>query len=144
MTGRSRFVPPRGNIHQSAARSQTLKRENSNVKTGKQTLNGKTLTLDRREYSKVKTKTTRLHSSRMRTARVLTISPSMLCTMGVYLVPGGCTWSVGVEVSALGGVCSGGQGVGCLLPGGSAPAGGCLLLGGVPGQVFPLWTDIRL
>ena len=41
---------------------------------------------------------TRMHSSRMRTARTLTISPSTLCSEG-YLVPGGvpgpggCTWS---------------------------------------------------
>ena len=58
---------------------------------------------------------TRLHSSKMRTARALTVSPSMLCRRGVpgprgvYLVPGGvylvwgglpglggCTWSGGV------------------------------------------------
>ena len=36
----------------------------------------------------------------MRTARVLTVSPSMLCVGAVYLVPGGylvggCTWSLG-------------------------------------------------
>ena len=47
---------------------------------------------------------TRLHSSRMRTAHVLTVSHSMLCTRGVYLVPGGvpdprgCTWSRGVDL----------------------------------------------
>ena len=52
---------------------------------------------------------TRLHSSRMCTAHVLTISPSMLCGGGV---------------SALGGVCS----RGCLLWGVSAPRG-CLLWG---------------
>ena len=32
--------------------------------------------------------TTRLHSSRMRTTRLLTVSPSMHCSGG-YLVPGG-------------------------------------------------------
>ena len=59
----------------------------------------------------------------MRTARVLTVSPSMLCAgggllpgdllWGVYLVPGGCTWSGGVY----------------LLRGGTWSRGGCLLWG---------------
>ena len=52
------------------------------------------------------TSLTRLHSSRMRTAHSLTVSPSMLyiggCTwsrgvylvLGVYLVPGGCVYLV--------------------------------------------------
>ena len=85
-------------------------------------------------------KITRLHSSRMRTARALTISPSMLCTGGCPLpggvcsggvcswrglsAPGGCVSSGGVcswGMSAPGGVCSWGcvcsQG-GCLPPGG--------------------------
>ena len=50
-------------------------------------------------------KQTRLHSSRMRTARVLTVSPSMLCAGGVS--------------APRGGVCSGGCTLsgGCLLPG---------------------------
>ena len=87
----------------------------------------------------------------MRTARVLTVSPSMLCAGGMsapggYLVgwgvpgPGrcllwgvylvwGCTWSGGCLLwgvyLVLGGVCAGG----CLLWGVSAP-GGCLLPGG--------------
>ena len=43
---------------------------------------------------------TRMHSSRMRTARSLTVSPSMLCSRGGCLVPGSA-WSQG-------GVCSGG------------------------------------
>ena len=34
---------------------------------------------------------TRMHSSRMRTARLLPVSPSMHCSWVVYL-PGGCTW----------------------------------------------------
>ena len=34
---------------------------------------------------------TRLHSSKMHTARVLTVSPSMLCAGGVCFR--GCTWS---------------------------------------------------
>ena len=73
---------------------------------------------------------TRLHSSRMRTARMLTVSPSMLCT-------GGCTWSQGV--SALGGSAPGGSapggmrvpGPGGSVPGGVCSGGVCLLLGGV-------------
>ena len=60
-----------------------------------------------------------MHSSRMRTARLLPVSPSMHCSRGVYLVPGGCIWSWG-------GTWSGGGGV----PG---PRGVCLVLGGVPG-----------
>ena len=64
---------------------------------------------------------TRLHSSRMLTARVLTVSPSMLC--GGCLLRG-CTWSRGGGVSALGvGVCS----WGCLLWG----EGEYLVKGGV-------------
>ena len=42
------------------------------------------------------TNTTRLHSSRMRTARSLTVSPSMLCSGGVP-GPGGGAWSRGVS-----------------------------------------------
>ena len=68
---------------------------------------------------------TRLHSSRMRTARALAVSPSMLCAGGVS-APGGCL----LGVSAPGGV-SAPSGVsaprGCLLWGVSA--GGCLLPG---------------
>ena len=71
---------------------------------------------------------TRMHSSRMRTARLLPVSPSMYCSGGGVLglggvpsrggVPGGCTWSGGVS----------GWGV----PG---PEGrGYLVLGGVPGR----------
>ena len=54
---------------------------------------------------------TRLHSSRMHTARLLTVSPSMHCAGGEVPDPGGA-WS--------GGVCS----EGCLVQGGSAPGGG--------------------
>ena len=51
---------------------------------------------------KAKANVTRLHSSRMRTARLLPISPSMHCTEG-HLAPGGgvcyrggaCLWSGG-------------------------------------------------
>ena len=86
--------------------------------------------------------TTRLHSSRMRTARVLTVSPSMLCTGGCLL--GGCIWS---GRGVVGGVP--GRGGGCLLWGvylvwgvsalgvylvlGGICSGGCLLPGGAPG-----------
>ena len=109
--------------------------------------------------------TTRLHSSRMRTARVLTVSPSMLCSRGVYLVPGG-TWSQGGVLGPRG-VCLVQGGVpglggapgprGYLVPGGHLVLGGCTwsrgvylvqgvylvpggvpgLGGGVPGQVLP-------
>ena len=64
---------------------------------------------------------TRLHSSRMHTAHLLTISPSMHCTGGVPAL-GGCL---------LGGVPVPGVGGGCLLPGGCLLRGVCLLLGGV-------------
>ena len=60
---------------------------------------------------------TRLHSSRKRTARALTVSPSMLCVRGgVCLVPGGA-WYQG-DVPG---------------PGGYIVPGGCMVLGGVPG-----------
>ena len=99
--------------------------------------------------------TKRLHSSRMRTARALTVSPSMLCTGGVgggvpgpggsLLLggvpgPGGCLLP-GVYL-VLGGVCSwrGVPGLGSVPGlGGCTWSGGCLLprKGGVPGQVLP-------
>ena len=69
---------------------------------------------------------TRLHSSRMRTARALTVSPSMLC-LGVS-APGGCTWSQGCLLWGEG-TWSGG----CLLQGGGlCSCAGCLLLEDVP------------
>ena len=64
---------------------------------------------------------TRLHSSRMRTARALTVSPSMLCCGG-----GGCLLWGGV--CSWGGLLWGGLlrwGGGCLLGGGSALGGVC-------------------
>ena len=85
---------------------------------------------------------TRLQSSRMCTARLLPISPSMHCTWG--LLPGGCLLLGGVcswgflPVVRGGGVCSreemSAQG-GCLpmVPGGVCSWGGCLSL--VPGGV---------
>ena len=84
-----------------------------------------------------------MHSSRMRTSRLLPVSPSMHCSRGVYLVPGdvpgpegctcswgmylvrGCTWSRGC---LLWGVAAPGGG----LVGGGACSGGCLVRG-VPG-----------
>ena len=72
-------------------------------------------------------KSTRLHSSRMRTARSLTVSPSMLCSGGALsggcLVLEGCllprgAWSQGGAWSRVG--ASGG----CLLWGVPAPGGG--------------------
>ena len=98
---------------------------------------------------------TRLHSSRMHTARMLTVYPSMLCTGGVYLVPGvsalggsapvgsapGGMCVPGPGGSAPGGVCSGGVSAPGGVPGPrgvSVPSGGCLLLeGGVPAQALP-------
>ena len=88
---------------------------------------------------------TRLHSSRMRTARVLTVSPSMLWPGGGVPSPGG------------GGVCSGdipgqggvpGPGVsaprGCLLPGEGGPGReGVFLLGGVSGTPPPCEQNHR-
>ena len=75
---------------------------------------------------------TRMHSSRMRTARALTVSPSMFC-------------SGGRGVSAHGGVSADGVSApgGCLLrgvsaPGGSLLLGGCLLPGGVCSGVSAL------
>ena len=79
-----------------------------------------------------------MHSSRMRTARMLTVSPSMLCTGGVYLLWGGVTGLRGYLV--WGGV-PGPGGVPC--PGGR----GYLVQGGVPGPggtwsgTPPLWTE---
>ena len=71
---------------------------------------------------------TRLHSSRMRTARALTISPSMLCaggsTRGVFTL-GGCLLR---GVSTPGGVYSGGV---VSAPRVMSAPGGCLLPGGV-------------
>ena len=89
---------------------------------------------------------TRLHSSRMRTARALTVSPSMFCAgggvpgpggvpglrEGGVAGPGGCSWSWGCTWSW-----------GCLLrgvylvTGGCLLQEGCLLRGGAPGQVLP-------
>ena len=76
---------------------------------------------------------TRLHSSRMRTARTLTVSRSMLCAgggWGVYLVPRGVLSLRGGVLSPQGGVWS--RGV-------SDPRG--VVTGQVPP---PLWTDRRL
>ena len=82
-----------------------------------------------------------MHSSRMRTARLLSVSPSMHCTEGV-LGPGGCVCS---QRGCLlpGGVCS----KGCLVwgdvcSGGSAPGRGCLLWEvSAPRGCVSLWTE---
>ena len=67
---------------------------------------------------------TKMHSSRMRTARLLPVSPNMHCSWGVY-PPRGCTY--------LGGTC---PGVylpgGCTYPGGVYLPGGGTCPGGVP------------
>ena len=79
----------------------------------------------------------------MRTARVLTVSPSMLCGEGGVCSQGVCVCSWGGvcyggcllwRVSAPGCVCSRGvsaPGGVCLLPGGVCSGWGCLLQGGV-------------
>ena len=87
---------------------------------------------------------TRLHSSRMRTARALTVSSSMLCggclLRGVSAAPGGCLlWGVGVfapgrGVSVPRGVCSGGVSAPRVV---SAPRGVCS--GGSAQGVSLLW-----
>ena len=78
---------------------------------------------------------TRLHSSRMHTARSLTVSPSMLCSGGRLvrgggLVQGGACLVRGVPAWSQGGAWSGGACLvgGCLPgPGGCLPGpGGCL------------------
>ena len=111
---------------------------------------------------------TRMHSSRMRTARLLPVSPSMHCSQGVYLVwrgvpglgglpglggvpgPGGCTgslgypWSWGVCTWSGGGCTWSWGGGGYLVQGWvPGPEGVYLVLGwgGVPAQVSPPWTE---
>ena len=102
---------------------------------------------------------TRMHSSRMCTARLLPVSPSMHCSRGscswsggVYLVlggtwSGGCTWSQGVfpvwgvylvrGYLVLGRGVPGPSGV-YLVPGGVPGLGGVPGPGsGVPAQVLP-------
>ena len=65
---------------------------------------------------------TRMHSSRVRTARLLPISPSMHCSRGVYLAGGVPAWGVYLP----GGTCPGGTCPGGYLPGGGVPARGVL------------------
>ena len=76
---------------------------------------------------KQKEEITRLHSSRMRTGRLLTVSPSMFCSRGRGAWSRGGASSGVVGVPGLGGwgACSRG----------GACSGGCLVLGGylVPG-----------
>ena len=97
---------------------------------------------------------TRLHSSRRHTAGVLTVSPSMLCTGGVYLVLGGGVYLVWGVYLVLEGDVPGPGGVylvlggvpaprGCTWAGSVCSHGGCTWSwGGVPGprgcQVLPL------
>ena len=81
---------------------------------------------------------TRMHSSRMRTARTLTVSPSTLCSGGLCLVLGGCTWSGGWCL-VQGGVCSGG---GAWSQGGApGPGGVCLVWGGCTWSGTPPLVD---
>ena len=93
------------------------------------------------------TMSTRMHSSRMHTAHLLPISPSMHCSRGVYLPRGWCTCPGGVPaqeevymaegVSVQGGV----PALVVYLPRGVYLPWGCTWLGGVPAQVLPLWTE---
>ena len=63
---------------------------------------------------------TRMHSSRMRTARSLTVSPNMLWSGGEVPGPGGClVW--GVPAWSQGGACLVPEGA-CLVGGGGIPA----------------------
>ena len=75
-----------------------------------------------------------MHSSRMCTARALTVSPSMLCAGGGGVCSGGvCSWG---DHLLQGAVCSRGEG--------SAPGGrGVSALGGMsaPGGGIPACTE---
>ena len=73
---------------------------------------------------------TRLHSSRMRTARALTVYHSMLGGGGVCVCSRGVSAPGGGGVSALGGVCSGGSAPGEGVSAWGGLLGGCLLRGG--------------
>ena len=87
------------------------------------------------DQSSEKKSQTRMHSSRMRTARLLPVSPSIHCS-------GGCTWSQGVYLSrgvylVRGGVPGPG---GCICLGVVPGPRGCTCLGGVPGpRGVPAW-----
>ena len=98
-----------------------------------------------------------MHSSRMRTARFLPVSPSMHCSRGggepgPGSVPArGCTWSQGVyllRVSVPAGGCTWSWGVylvlGCTYWGVYLLEvyllGGCTCLGGVPGPEGCIWS----
>ena len=114
--------------------------------------------------------TTRMHSSRVRTARLLPVSPSMHCSRrvgreylvpgvylvsgGVYLFPGGIPGSWGVpnprEVPGPGGMCTWSRRylvLGVYLVSGGVPGprgqlvpGGCAWSGYLP-RYSPLWTE---
>ena len=92
---------------------------------------------------------TRMHSSRMRTGRTLTIFRSRLVAGGcTCLVRGGTCLVRGGTCLVQGGVPAWSGGCTCLVQRGlwsqgvSGPGGGtCLVPGGVPGQVPPLWTE---
>ena len=72
-----------------------------------------------------------MHSSRMRTARLLIYLLACTAPGGLYLVPGG--------VSGPGGCTRSG---GYLVLGGYLVPGGCTWSWGVPAQVLsPLWTE---
>ena len=83
-----------------------------------------------------------MHSSRMRTARLLPVSPGMHCSQrGVYLVLGAgvpgprggqCTWFQGIGVYLVPGGCTWSQGRGCTWSWGMY-----MVLGGGPGTPPP-------
>ena len=78
---------------------------------------------------------TRIHSSRMRTTRLLPVSPSMHCSLGRLPAQGGVSAQLPGGtcpggVSAQGGTCLGG----CTCPGGVPAQGVYLPRGGVPTQ----------
>ena len=70
----------------------------------------------------------RMHFSRMRTTRLLPVSPGIHCSRGVPGPGEGCTWFQGVYLVPVG--CTWSQGV-YLVPGGVPGLGGCTGLGGV-------------
>ena len=74
-----------------------------------------------------------LHSSKMHTARMLTVSPSMHCTGGRSALPGGLPCQGGGGLSCqVGSALPGGVPTQGELDGGVSLTGGCLPMGGVP------------
>ena len=78
-----------------------------------------------------------MHSSRMYTARLLPVSPSMHCSQGVYLVLGGVPGPGGYLVQGVYLVQGGVPGLGCAPAQGGVPGPGGVPAQGVPAQVLP-------